>query len=272
MPENRALAAAGQDPRAARAAASPAPPPRLWTLGLAALVFDLDGVITRTASVHARAWKDLFDAYLAARAQREGTPFEPFDAEADYLRHVDGLPRYEGVRRFLESRGIALPWGHSDDPPEAETICGLGNRKNIAFARALAAHGVEVFDSSVRLVRAMHERGLATAINSSSRNARAVLERAGLLGLFDAVIDGSAVEVGGLRGKPAPDTFVRAAAAVGARPAQAAVFEDAVAGVAAGRAGGFGLVVGVDRGAGAPALREAGADIVVTDLGAFPLD
>ena len=271
MPDSRSVPPHGHASPAPAPGNDAQPLPDLARLGLKAVVFDLDGVITRTARVHAQAWTQLFNDYLRTRAVRDGTPFVPFETD-DYLRHVDGLPRYDGVARFLRSRGIDLPRGTPDDAPDAETICGLGNRKNLAFAHALREHGVEVFESSVRLVRALRARGVRTAINSSSRNARPVLARAGLDDLFDAVVDGQDAADDELRGKPAPDTFVRAAAAVGARPGEAAVFEDAVAGVAAGRAGGFALVVGVDRGAGRQALAEAGADLVVNDLGAFPLE
>jgi len=246
--------------------------PRLADMGLKALVFDLDGVITRTARVHARAWKHLFDRYLKERAAATGETFVPFDETADYVAYVDGLPRYDGVATFLAARGIDLPRGSPDDPPEAETICGLGNRKNAEFAAVLAEQGVEVYDTSVALVRALRARGLRMAIASSSKNARRILETAGLLDLFEAVVDGVVSAEEALPGKPDPAIFVRAAELVGATPAEAAVFEDAVAGVEAGRRGGFALVVGVARRAGRDALLDGGADIVVNDLGDLPLD
>jgi beta-phosphoglucomutase family hydrolase len=244
----------------------------LGRLGLTALVFDLDGVVTRTASVHARAWKHLFDAFLKARAAETGEPFVPFDIEADYVAHVDGLPRYDGVRTFLASRGIDLPFGSADDPPGAATVRGLGNRKNTEFNAVLAEHGVEVYPASLALIRHFRAAGLRTAIASSSKNAVRVLETAGIQTLFDAVVDGNVSAREGLPGKPDPAIFVRAAELVGATPAEAAVFEDAVAGIEAGRAGAFRLVVGVDRRAGAEALLDGGADVVVNDLGDLPLD
>lgn len=231
-----------------------------------AFVFDLDGVITRTAAVHFAAWKELFDGVLVARAARDGTSFDPF-THADYLAHVDGKPRYEGVRDFLASRAIALPWGDPADDPAAETVCGLGNRKNRLFTAHLKRDGAKVFTSSVAFLDHLRRAGRRTAIVSSSRNCRAVLDSAGLAGRFDRIIDGRDAEELGLAGKPRPDTFVAAARALEADPAETAIFEDATAGIAAGRAGGFGLVVGVDRGAGREALLAAGADLVVADLG-----
>lgn len=246
-------------------------PADFGTLGIKALVFDLDGVVTSTASVHAKAWKDLFDPYLKTVAERTGQPFVPFDIRTDYARYVDGLPRYDGVDAFLRSRGILLPRGTPDDPPDRETVCGLGNRKNEAFNRALREHGVEVFPGAVRFIEHYRRRGQKTAVNSSSKNAVRVLEAADIAHLFDAIVDGRVAEAENLRGKPAPDTFLRAAAMLGARPAETAVFEDAIPGVQSGRAGGFRLVVGIDRGAGRQALLDGGADIVVNDLGDFPL-
>ncbi|SDH47021.1 beta-phosphoglucomutase family hydrolase [Roseospirillum parvum] len=244
------------------------PLPRLDTLGLRALVFDLDGVVTSTARLHFGAWKALFDAYLETR---DGPGFAPF-TEADYMTLVDGRPRYEGVAKFLASRGIELPHGSPNDAPEAETVCGLGNRKNIHFNHLLTTQGAEVFPSSVRLIERLKAKGLAMAVNSSSRNCQRVLETTGLLPLFDAVVDGVYADEHGLPGKPQPETFLAAARLVGAEPATAAVFEDAVAGVRSARAGGFRLVVGIDRGAGRQALLDGGADVVVTDLGEFNLD
>lgn len=196
-------------------------------------------------------------------------PFVPFDGEADYAAYVDGLPRPDGVRTFLASRGITLPDGSPDDPPEAETVHGLGRRKNAEFTRALADDGVEVFPGAVRFIRYWRGRGLKIGLNSSSRNARLVLDKAGLTGLFDVVVDGKVAAAAGLPGKPAPDTFVHAAALLGATPRHACVVEDALAGVQSGKAGGFALVIGIDRGAGRAALLEAGADMVAADLGDF---
>ncbi|MEX1344399.1 MAG: trehalose-phosphatase, partial [Candidatus Limnocylindrales bacterium] len=234
--------------------------------GVDAVIFDMDGVITDTASVHAAAWKQLFDEYLAARSRRTGEPFEPFDIEADYRPHVDGKPRYDGVRDFLRSRGIELPEGDPRDPPEAETICGLGNRKNRAFLQRLEAEGAKAFQPAVDLVLALREAGLHVAIISASRNMAAVLEAAGLEGLFHVRVDGVVAAELGLPGKPDPAVFEEAASRLGVEPARAAVIEDAIAGVQAGRAGGFGIVVGVDRTGQADALRDAGADVVVSSL------
>lgn len=241
--------------------------PDLFAGGLRAVLFDLDGVVTDTARLHARAWQQLFERFLA---EQDGAA-EPFRLPEDYVAHIDGKPRYEGVRAFLRSRGIELAWGDPADPPDARTICGLGNRKNQLFHDALAEQGVAVFEGSVALIEALRAHGIGTACASSSKNAVPVLERAGLLALFDLVFDGRALAELGLAGKPAPDLFTAAAARLGVAPAEAAVVEDAVVGVAAGRAGGFGLVIGVDRGAGRAALAEAGADIVVGDLAELPL-
>jgi len=229
-------------------------------------LFDLDGVLTQTAKVHDAAWKEMFDAYLRERAQRTGEPFVPFDPVKDYDEYVDGKPRPDGVRSFLESRGITLPDGGDDDPPSAETVHGLGNRKNVILLRRIREDGVEAYPGSVAFVRAVKEAGLPRAVVSSSANCRAVLVAAGIEDLFDVRIDGVVAERDHLRGKPAPDTFLAGARALGLKPTAGAVFEDALAGVAAGRAGGFGFVVGVDRVGQAQALRDHGADIVVTDL------
>jgi beta-phosphoglucomutase family hydrolase len=231
-----------------------------------ACLFDLDGVLTQTAVVHAAAWKEMFDAFLQERASRTGTPFEPFDPVADYDEYVDGKPRYDGVRSFLGARGIELPEGTPDDPPDAETIHGLGNRKNDLVLTMIRRQGVRVYEGSVRYVRATRAAGLDRAVVTSSANAHEVLVAAGIDDLFDVLIDGLVALHERLRGKPAPDTFLAAARALGVAPAQAAVFEDALAGVAAGRAGRFGFVVGVDRVGQAAALREHGADRVVADL------
>jgi len=228
-------------------------------------LFDLDGVLTKTATVHAAAWKEMFDGFLRRRAEQTGEPFVPFDLHDDYDRFVDGKPRADGVRSFLSSRGIELPEGHPDDPPGAETVHGLGNRKN-ELVLAKLKDGVEVYPGSVRYVEALREAGLATAVVSSSANTKAVLEVTGLDKLFDAVVDGVVAVEQGLAGKPAPDTFLAAARRLGVDPSDAAVFEDALAGVEAGRAGSFGCVVGVDRVGQADELRHHGATVVVTDL------
>jgi beta-phosphoglucomutase family hydrolase len=233
--------------------------------GIRAFLFDLDGVLTKTALVHKQAWKEMFDAYLRGRAERSGEPFREFD-QHDYDEYVDGKPRRDGVRSFLASRGIELPEGSRDDPPGADTVTGLGNRKNEIVLGLIRQGGVEPYDGSVRYVEAARDAGLRRAVVSSSTNCRDVLRAAGIEQLFEAVIDGLVAEREGLRGKPAPDTFLAGARALGAEPARCAVFEDALAGVEAGRAGDFGFVVGVDRTGQAEQLRAHGADIVVEDL------
>lgn len=230
-----------------------------------AALFDLDGVLTPTASVHELAWGRMFREYLTARSAATGETFAPY-TDADYFAHVDGKPRYDGVRDFLASRGIELPFGDPSDPPDLETLCGLGNRKNATFAAVLATDGVDAYPGSVRFLDYLAGLGTAVAVVSSSANADAVLTAAGLRGRFEVLVDASLARREGLPGKPAPDTYAYAAAALGVPNSRAVVFEDAVSGVAAGRAGDFGLVVGVDRGVGASALREAGADLVVADL------
>ena len=233
---------------------------------MTALLFDLDGVLTQTAKVHAAAWKRMFDAYLERRAAKTGAEFVPFDAVHDYDEYVDGKPRYDGVRSFLASRDIALPEGDSSDAASTETVRGLGNRKNDLVLRLIREQGVEPYAGSVRYVQAAIERGLRRAVVSSSANCRDVLEAAGIADLFEARIDGIVADREHLGGKPAPDTYLAGARALGVGPQQAAVFEDALAGVEAGRAGGFGIVIGIDRVGQAQALREHGADVVVTDL------
>lgn len=232
-----------------------------------AVIFDLDGVVTRTAEAHAGAWKRLFDEHLTARAQRLGEPFRPFDRASDYRRFVDGKPRYEGVSSFLGSRGIELPYGSPDDPEDCETVCGLGNRKNRYFLDELTRKGADPYPSTLALIAELRQRGVRTAIVSSSRNCVAVLEAAGIGDLFDAKVDGIDAAELGLAGKPDPAVFIHAARRLHVDPRHAAVVEDAIAGVEAGRRGGFGLVVGVDRGAQSEALAAAGADVVVGDLG-----
>lgn len=231
-----------------------------------ACLFDLDGVLTRTAAVHAAAWKEMFDAYLRTRAQRNGEPFVAFDAVRDYHTYVDGKPRADGTRSFLAARGIELPEGTPADLPDAETVSGLGIRKNTIVLRRIRDDGVEAYGGSVRYVRAARAAGLRLAVVSSSKNCASVLVAAGIADLFDQRVDGRTAEHDHLAGKPAPDLFLAAARALAVAPVEAAVFEDALVGVAAGRAGGFGYVVGVDRGGQADALRTHGADIVVDDL------
>jgi beta-phosphoglucomutase family hydrolase len=234
---------------------------------ITALLFDLDGVLTKTAVVHDKAWKQTFDAFLKQRAAAHGEAFKPFDGGADYNEYVDGKPRYDGVRSFLESRGIKLPEGEADDPPTAETVCGLGNRKNELVLELIEKDGVEPYEGSVAFVKAARAAGLRRAVISSSANCQEVLEAAGIEDLFEERIDGNVADEKHLKGKPAPDTYLAGAAALGVGPAAACVFEDAVSGVEAGRAGNFGHVVGVDRVHHAAALREHGADVVVDDLG-----
>jgi beta-phosphoglucomutase family hydrolase len=238
---------------------------------VAGCLFDLDGVLTRTAVVHAAAWKRMFDEFLRDRPvpgqPTPAGPQPPFDPMLDYERYVDGRPRADGVRTFLASRGITLPEGSPDDPPGAPTVHGLGERKNRLVLRMLADEGVEVYDGSVRYVRAAREAGLRTAVVSSSANTVQVLAAGGIADLFDARVDGMTAEEQGLAGKPAPDTFLAGARALGLPASRAAVFEDALAGVEAGRAGGFACVVGVDRAGQAAALHAHGADVVVSDLG-----
>jgi beta-phosphoglucomutase family hydrolase len=234
--------------------------------GIRGCLFDLDGVLTQTAKVHDAAWKETFDAFLRERAHQAGQPFVPFDPVADYDEYVDGKPRADGVRSFLASRGITLPEGNEDDPPGDQTVHGIGNRKNEILQRRIRDDGVETYEGSVRYVKAARDAGLRRAVVSSSANTRDVLASTGIEDLFEARIDGVVAQQEHLRGKPAPDTFLAGARALGLPPSAAVVFEDAQAGVAAGRAGGFGFVVGVDRVGQADALREHGADVVVRDL------
>jgi beta-phosphoglucomutase family hydrolase len=231
-----------------------------------ACLFDLDGVLTDTASVHRKAWKAMFDSYLRDRAERTGERFVPFDIAADYQSYVDGKKREDGVRSFLAARGITLPEGDPDDDPSAETVNGLGNRKNELFQQTIHQDGVKVFEGSRRYLEAVTAAGLAVAVVSSSSNTREVLGVTGLDKFVQQRVDGATMRDEHIAGKPAPDSFLRAAELLGMKPAEAAVFEDALAGVEAGRRGHFGLVVGVDRVGQADALRRNGADIVVTDL------
>lgn len=230
-----------------------------------AAVFDLDGVVTRTAKVHAAAWKIIFDDYLAKHPPRDGG-YIPFDLRGDYLRYVDGKPRYEGVRSFLESRGITVPEGKPGDPSDMETICGLGNRKNELFERALRRDGVEVYASTIDFIRVLRRAGLRTAVVSSSRNCQMILEAAKVADLFEARVDGVELERFHMAGKPAPDMFIEASRRLNVEPERSVGIEDATAGVQAAKAAGFGFVIGVDRGHQKTALLEHGADIVVEDL------
>jgi beta-phosphoglucomutase family hydrolase len=262
---HRAFVLAGYDTAVARFSDNPkdrSMPPSLSErlFPIRAYLFDLDGVLTPTALVHMRAWSRLFTAYLGERG------IEQAYSDADYFAYIDGRPRYDGVRALLESRGIELPEGTPDDPPDAETVCGLGNRKNSEFNAALAEDGVAAYPGSVRLLDALALRHVDVAVVSSSRNAVAVLEAAGLRDRFAVVVDGVVGADERLAGKPAPDTYLRAAELVGRPASECAVVEDAVSGAAAGRSGNFGLVIGVDRGVGANSLIEAGADLVVSDL------
>ena len=231
-----------------------------------ACLFDLDGVLTQTAKVHAAAWQEMFDDYLRARAARTGEKFVPFDPVADYDEYVDGLPREDGTRAFLRSRGIELPEGDDSDPPDAETVHALSERKNALVLRRIKEGGVQTYPGSVRFLHAVRAAGLPTAVVSSSANCKDVLEVTGLDALLDVRVDGVVARELHLAGKPAPDTYLAAARLLHVAPANAAVFEDALAGVAAGRAGGFGFVVGVDRVGQADELRAHGADVVVQDL------
>jgi alpha,alpha-trehalase len=251
--------------RVAGAAAEP-PAPRPFD-DLDAVIFDMDGVVTETATVHAAAWKQLFDEYLLEHSRRTGDPFVPFDDRRDYLRYVDGKNRYDGVASFLASRRISLPRGDAGDPPDANTVCALGNRKDEYFLARLRDHGARAYETTVRLIGDLRARGIRTAVVTASRNAAEVLAAAGVADLFDEKVDGVDAANLGLPGKPDPATFLEAAKRLGVEPARAAVVEDALAGVEAGRRGGFGVVVGVDRSGLGPALAEAGADVVVTDLG-----
>lgn len=231
-----------------------------------AVLFDLDGVITNTAKLHAECWKNVFDCFLKERARTIGEPFRSFDVQSDYKDYVDGKPRYAGVQSFLESRNITLAYGSPEDASDKNTVCGLGNRKDELLESELKSNGVEIFRGTISWLRHLRRLGLKTAVVSSSKHCQAVLDVAGIAGLFEARVDGNMAEELGLKGKPAPDTYLKAAQILGVEPRRAVVVEDALSGVQAGRDGGFGLVIGVDRLGDAEALRENGADLVVTDL------
>jgi beta-phosphoglucomutase family hydrolase len=233
-----------------------------------ACLFDMDGVLTRTATVHNAAWTETFDEFLRRRSARTGEPFAAFDPHSDYPKYVDGRTRADGVRTFLASRGITLPEGQPDDPPEADTVNGVGNRKNVVLLRRIREDGVAVYDGSVDYLRAARKAGLRTAVVSASANTPDILRITGLGDLLEARVDGNVARAEKLPGKPAPDTFLRGAELLGVAAANAAVFEDALAGVEAGRAGNFGIVIGVDRVGGSHGadLKTHGADVVVRDL------
>ncbi|UCG13825.1 MAG: beta-phosphoglucomutase family hydrolase [Deltaproteobacteria bacterium] len=232
-----------------------------------AVLFDLDGVLTATAKVHAASWKKMFDEFLQRRAAANKEPFHPFDISTDYKEYVDGKLRYDGVRSFLESRDIQLPYGDPNEPPNYETICGLGNFKDQMVKEIIESEGVEVYEGSIALVRHLRAHGIKTAVVSASKNCKQVLQAAGIEDLFDVRVDGAVAERLSLPGKPAPDTFLKAAELLGIEYQRAVVVEDAISGVQAGRDGGFGLVVGVDRKGDAEALRDNGAHLVVADPG-----
>jgi beta-phosphoglucomutase family hydrolase len=232
-----------------------------------AVLFDLDGVITNTATLHATCWKQMFDQYLRRHAEQSEELFRPFDLAADYRLYVDGKPRFDGVRDFLRSRLIQLPEGSPDDPADFETVCGLGNHKNELINDLIERTGVEPYDGSVRLVHQLRRNGFKIAVVTSSQNCTVVLKAAKLDSLFDVRVDGNMAETQNLAGKPAPDTFLMAAKLLGVEPRRAIVVEDAISGVEAGSSGNFGLVIGVARKGNAAELKQHGANVVVNDLG-----
>lgn len=231
-----------------------------------AVVFDLDGVITKTALAHAESWKVMFDAYFKMREARDGEPFREFTYENDYLPFVDGRPRYKGVQCFLESRGVSLPFGEPSDSLGAETCCGLGNKKDVVFHDILKRDGVQQYNATVKWIHELKEQGVHIGVASSSKNCPLILQTTGLEPLFETRVDGIVSAEKGLHGKPEPDIFVLAAKNMGVSPKEAVVVEDAAAGVAAGRKGGFGLVIGVAREGNEKELKENGADVVITDF------
>ena len=231
-----------------------------------AVLFDLDGVLTATAKVHAACWKKVFDAFLRKKAESEGKPFEPFQIDSDYRQYVDGKPRYDGVRDFLTSRGIRLPEGSREDPPGHNTVCALGNSKDELIAQIMETEGVDPYEDAISLVRALRDLGIKTGVVSSSRHCDRALAAAGIDEFFDVRVDGNVVQELGLPGKPAPDSFLEAARRLGVAPDRTAVVEDAISGIMAGRAGNFALVVGVSRKDDADVLKESGAHVVLTDL------
>lgn len=231
-----------------------------------AVLFDLDGVLTSTAAQHSHAWKEMFDEFLEQHARRSGIEFRPFDIERDYALYVDGKPRYDGVSSFLRSRGIELEWGSASDGPELETVCGLGNRKNELVTALIEKQGIEMIPGSLEFVKHVRAQGMKTAVVSSSKNCLMVLRAADIEEFFDARVDGVVAATRGLPGKPLPDTFLAAAKELDADVERSVVIEDAISGVQAARAGGFGLVVGIAAGEQATLLRENGANVVVSDL------
>ncbi|HZA28950.1 MAG TPA: beta-phosphoglucomutase family hydrolase [Gammaproteobacteria bacterium] len=230
------------------------------------VLFDLDGVITQTAKVHVAAWEAMFNDYLKRMADLSGEPYRPFDPDSDYRRYVNGRPRYEGVKSFLAARGITLPYGKPSDPPEQETVCGLGNRKNKLFLAFLKKGKLAVYPTTLDLIRQLRSKRFRIAVVSASENCGPILEAAHIADLFEVRVDGLDIARLPLKGKPAPDTFLEAARRLAVAPKRAVVVEDAIAGVEAGRAGRFGCVIGVDRTGHPEALKEAGADVVVQDL------
>lgn len=237
-----------------------------------AVIFDLDGVVTQTAVVHAAAWKGMFDEYLRLREKRDGEPFREFTHENDYLPYVDGKPRYKGVESFLESRGIHIDFGDADDEPGKETVCGLGNRKNIKFTEVLKEEGAEVYQSTVDLLRDLKAKNIHIGVASSSANCQYILQSTNLEDLFETRVDGVVSAQLGLKGKPEGDIFVTAAENVGVKPSRAIVVEDAVSGVQAGVNGGFGLVIGIARENNEEELKTNGADVVITDFAGITID
>jgi len=235
-------------------------------LSFDAVIFDVDGVITKTALIHAAAWKAMFNEYLRLREKRDGEPFKEFTYENDYLTYVDGKPRYKGVQSFLESRGINIEFGDAQDQPDVETVCGLGNRKNVTFTKTLKEKGVEVYSSTVNLIHDLKANKIRIGAASSSKNCQYILQMAKLDDLFETRVDGIVSAELGLKGKPEGDIFVKAAENIGAQPARSIVIEDAVSGVQAGANGGFGLVIGVARENNEEDLKLNGADVVVTDF------
>lgn len=240
--------------------------------GFDAMLFDMDGVITQSARLHSMLWKQVFDDFLQVFSERNNVPFRPFDAERDYHDFVDGKPRYDGVLGFLASRAIMIPFGEPTDDETTDTCCGIGNHKNRLFLEHLARDGMPLFDSTVQLIRDLRARGKLLAVVSSSKNTESVLRKAGLFELFDVNVSGREAAAMSLAGKPAPDTYIKAAELLNTAPSRSIVFEDSVVGVQAGKSAGAGLVVGVDRGADRAALLWHGADLVVDDLGDLKLE
>lgn len=237
-----------------------------------AVIFDLDGVVTDTAQAHAVSWKTLFDGYLLSRESKYSEKFHPFDLKIDYLTYVDGKPRYDGVRAFLDSRNINLPYGDSSDPPGNETICGLGNKKNLLFQEQIKKNGVTVYPKSLEWIRTLKSQGIKVAMSTSSKNAPLILEKGNLVDLFDATVDGNDSERLNLKGKPEPDIFLENAKTLNLPPDQCAVVEDAVSGVQAGKNGKFGVIIGITKTNPSSRLIENGADITVEDLDEISLD